>query len=291
MFLLTKIFFLNYTLSSFLSLFGHFLSTKTVAGFHNVKNSLVRPSSSSLLSSSASTTMLAASTNPKKHTLYDVPVSNNGARCRLILYKKQIDSSQVEIVSPTVLEGGLKGSAYTHLNPQQKMPLLTYEEGDDNHSRRVRAIPESDTIARYLLSIYEDKGPSFLPNHVTSNLLCRFHDTYISPIQGCLYKAYPPFGSFGTRSEAIQELKKQLHILDDIIKEEKDHSSSSGIYLLGSEVSLADATLFPTMIFINYMLPKFGNNNQEEILPKRIHDWFHRIQVQDADFAKVYQEV
>jgi hypothetical protein len=43
------------------------------------------------------TAMSSTPTAMKQHTLYDVPVSNNGARCRLILYKKGIDDSQVQI--------------------------------------------------------------------------------------------------------------------------------------------------------------------------------------------------
>ena len=226
------------------------------------------------------TTMLAATS---KHTLYDMPVSNNGARCRLILYKKQIDNSEVEILPPSSLEGGLKGLAYSKLNPQQKMPLLVIH--DEN---KVRAVPESDTISRYLIWRYSDKSPSFQPDHVISNLLCRIHDVYISPIQGCLYKASPPFGSFGTRSEALEELKKQLGVLEDTVQQEV--GDNTGPFLLGSDVSLADATLFPTMVFIANMLPKFGVP-QDQVLPKRIHDWFNLIRVQDADFAKVFQEV
>jgi glutathione S-transferase len=223
-----------------------------------------------------------------KHTLYDMPVSNNGARCRLILYKKQLDPSEVDIVPPSTLEGGLKGPVYAQLNPQQKMPLLViHHEYPDGG--RVRSLPESDTIARYLLSRYSDHNPSFLPNHATSNLLCRIHDVYISSIQGCMYKATPPFGTFGTRSEALQELRKQLNILDDVIQQERG-PDDSGLYLLGHDVSLADATLFPTMVFIHFILPKFGIP-QKEALPKYLQQWFHRVRLEDASFAKVDQEV
>ena len=39
-------------------------------------------------------------------TLYDMPVSNNGARCRMIIYYKAVED-KVDIVSPGSL-GGLK---------------------------------------------------------------------------------------------------------------------------------------------------------------------------------------
>lgn len=212
-----------------------------------------------------------------KHILYDMPVSNNGARCRLILYKKGIPEDEVSIESPMKL-GGLKTPEYLALSPQGKMPLLTVAETG-------LAIPESDTICRYLLSRYSDVGPSFLPDDVRSNLIARLHDMYITTIQGCLYKAAPPFGIYRTRKDAIAELRKQMKVIDDVIEDSKD-----GIYLFGAEVSLADATLFPTMIFVKYMMPKFGVP-ESEALPPKIEKWFNNVKEQDLDFDRVFNEV
>ena len=106
-----------------------------------------------------------------KHKLFDMPVSNNGARCRIILYKKQIPESEVSIVSPMHI-GGLRSEEYLALNPQGKMPLLTAEESGTS-------IPESDTICRYLMFTYNNFGPSFQPNNPKSNLIARLHDMYL----------------------------------------------------------------------------------------------------------------
>ena len=125
--------------------------------------------------------------------LFDLPVSNNGARCRMVIYYKNIESL-VDIESPMAL-GGLKSPGYLSLNPQGKMPLLVTED----HV----AIPESDTIARYLLDRYADTGPSLqgssLSERTLSNSIARHHDIYLGAIQACLYKATPPFGIFGNR--------------------------------------------------------------------------------------------
>ncbi len=228
---------------------------------------------SSSLSSAFSLSMMSAT---PKSTLFDLPVSNNGARCRLILYKKQIPAEEVKIASPMDV-GGLKTPEYLAMNPQGKMPLLSVTNGMN--------IPESDTICRYLMSTYADKGPDFLPNDPKSNLIARIHDMYITTIQGCLYKPSPPFGVYGTRSDAIEELKKQLKVVDDLIDDPKD-----GIYLCGGDVSLADATLFPTMIFVKEMLPKFGIP-VEKALPPKISRWYEAVRENDEDFAKVYDEV
>jgi histidine triad (HIT) family protein len=65
-------------------------------------------------------------------------------------------------------------------------------------------------------------------------------------------------------------------------------ADGDGIYLCGSEVSLADATLFPTLVFANYMLPKFGYT---PALPVKLSKYFNDVRAQDAVFAKVHDEI
>eukprot|EP00588_Corethron_pennatum_P010985 CAMPEP_0194268438 /NCGR_PEP_ID=MMETSP0169-20130528/2767_1 /TAXON_ID=218684 /ORGANISM="Corethron pennatum, Strain L29A3" /LENGTH=359 /DNA_ID=CAMNT_0039009673 /DNA_START=131 /DNA_END=1210 /DNA_ORIENTATION=- len=213
-----------------------------------------------------------------RHMLYDMPVSNNGARCRIIIYKKNIEN-EIKIESPMVL-GGLKAPSYLALNPQGKMPLLVKNVNEESV-----ALPESDTICRYLLEEYREQGPSFLPTNSKSNLISRLHDTYLGPLQGALYKAVPPFSMFGTREAAQREFSKQMQIIDDLIENDRN-----GPYLLGSEVSLADATLFPTMIFAQFMLPKFGVA-EGEALPPKIQSWYQNVMKEDPVFGKVHEEV
>lgn len=232
--------------------------------------------------------MSATTTSTPKHTLYDVPVSNNGARCRIILYKKNLPSEEVSIASPSTL-GGLKDPAYLKLNPQGKMPLLTISTTSDDDN--IMVIPESDTICRYLLSHYRDVGPSFEPDHVKSNLVARLHDMYLTTIQGCLYKAVPPFGMYGCRKDAIAEFRRQLHVIDDILSvEERIDEEDGPYYLFGSQVTLADATLFPTMVFATFMMPKFGIA-EAEVLPSNIARWYRAVTESDSDFAKVQEEI
>mmetsp|Transcript_26137 Transcript_26137/g.36851 ORF Transcript_26137/g.36851 Transcript_26137/m.36851 type:complete len:381 (-) Transcript_26137:2343-3485(-) len=228
----------------------------------------------SLITAVEAFSSLTMSSESPKHTLYDMPVSNNGARCRAILYKKKLPETEVKIVSPGEL-GGLKTPEYLALNPQGKMPLLTTDGLN---------IPESDTIARYLMSEYKDEGPSFQPDNAKSNLIARLHDMYLTTIQGCLYKPSPPFGIYGTRADAIAEYRKQMQVIDDVIGDD------CGAYLCGSEVSLADATLFPSMVFAKYMLPKY-DVPQDEALPPRISSWYDKLVASDDDFKKIHDEI
>jgi len=64
-----------------------------------------------------------------------------------------------------------------------------------------------------------------------------------------MYKAAPPFGPFDNREAALKELKRQLALLEDL-------ADPTGPYLTGSEKSIADATLFPTGVFLEQILPK-----------------------------------
>lgn len=226
-------------------------------------------------------TVPTMSENP---VLYDMPVSNNGARCRVIIYKKGIED-QVSIKSPMDV-GGLRSPEFLALNPQGKMPLLVAGK---------MALPESDTICRYLLDRFGDSSPSFIPStleaRTKSDLICRLHDMYLTTIQGVLYKATPPFGIYGSRLDALKELRKQLLILNDV-------ADADGPYLAGKDISLADATVFPTLVFVAHMLPIYASSEGEEgafdikvVLGDKVAKWYLNMQQHDAVFKKVHQEI
>ena len=188
---------------------------------------------------------LSAANNLQMSTLYDMPVSNHGARVRLLLYKKGLESD-VKIAKPGDL-GGLVSEEYKALNPQCKMPLLVDEDEGVT-------VYEADAICRHVLDKHADAGPSLVPSTLAgrtrAELICRLHDAYVGPIQGCLYKPAPPFGRFTTRASALRELRAQLDELERL-------ADPAGPYLAGDAFSLADATFFPTVAFVVQMLPKF----------------------------------
>eukprot|EP00607_Mallomonas_marina_P007205 CAMPEP_0182416654 /NCGR_PEP_ID=MMETSP1167-20130531/1029_1 /TAXON_ID=2988 /ORGANISM="Mallomonas Sp, Strain CCMP3275" /LENGTH=261 /DNA_ID=CAMNT_0024589633 /DNA_START=124 /DNA_END=909 /DNA_ORIENTATION=+ len=220
-----------------------------------------------------------------KDTLYDVPVSNHGARIRMILKAKGLES-QVEIVSPMTL-GGLKSPEFLCINPAGKMPALVTEEGDN--------IPESDTIARYVMEKYSAQPPSFIPSTISlkylSEKISRIHDIYISPIQGAMYKAKgTPFGILGTdRVAGLTELKKQLSIIEKELTsfEEKhpEYKDKLEPFLCGPEISLADATLYPTAVFCMYILPQFFGWKDTDVMGPQLLKWFHHMS-SNVQYAK-----
>ncbi|KAH8062111.1 hypothetical protein JL720_13316 [Aureococcus anophagefferens] len=214
------------------------------------------------------------------YTLYDMPVSNNGARVRMILYYKDVPASDVAIVSPMEL-GGLRSDEFLAVNPQGKMPaLVCRDEG--------LCVPESDTIARFLGGRFPGGG-HFAPaagsvEALLADRLARHHDTYLAPIQGCLYKATPagqPYGAFPSRAAAQDEFCRQLLLVEDYVGE-------AGPYLLGGEPSHGDCALYPTLLFAEKMLPLFG---RAFALGPKTQKWFDFMSTEDAVGARVRGEV
>ena len=189
--------------------------------------------------------------------------------------QKGIPESELSVMSPVDL-GGFKSDAYLAINPQGKVPALQCQDSG-------MSIAESDTVGRFLLSEYAHYGPSFQPNNPISNTMARFHDIYLTSIQMCLYKPNPPFGIFGTRKDALKEYSKQLFVLAGMMDAE-------GPYLCGKEVSLADATIFPSIVFAVHMFPKFDHGIEQPI-PEQIESWFQTMLTSDPAFEKVYNEV
>jgi glutathione S-transferase len=119
----------------------------------------------------------------RNDVLYDVPVSNHGARIRIIIKEKGIQN--IDIRSPQDI-GGLKSKEYLALNPRGKMPMyVTYING------KPLSVYESDTIAQYLVDKYEGVGNRMIPEgsyeeRMMCNQLCAIHDHCLSDIQGIL---------------------------------------------------------------------------------------------------------
>ena len=87
-----------------------------------------------------------------KLTLIHVPVGNNPARIRLLIYLKGLED-QIDISTPADY-GGMSSDAYRALNPQGKIPTLLLADGS--------ALYESRVISAFLADKYRDSGPSLL---------------------------------------------------------------------------------------------------------------------------------
>ena len=207
-----------------------------------------------------------------KPTLFDVPVSNNGARIRWLLYKKGLEDD-FDIIPPAQI-GGVKSREYLAMNPQGKMPLLALPCGT--------ALPESQVIESYILDKYKGQGPDLLPEtpelRALAALVARIHDQYMAPIQGCMYKPMP---SAGQRAKQLNDINFQLGVLEWTI---------IGPYVCGEEISYADGALLPTFVFYTWILPRhFGWESVFTDRPK-LEAWWKAVSA-DPEAARVIGEM
>ena len=224
----------------------------------------------------------------EKPTLYDVPVSNNGARVRLLLYWKGLERDFC-VENPSVL-GGLKSEAYLALNPQGKMPLLVVP-GDGPGM----ALPESEVIAQYVLHAYADVGPVLIPEdpkqRALASLLTRVHDVYIAPVQGCMYRGPMPAAQ---RAEGIAVVAKQMDVIErvlaDAARERHGTVTADGPFACGAEPCFADAALFPTYVFLERILPRYFGWDDVWARRPRTKAWFDAM-ASDACGARVLGEI
>ena len=227
----------------------------------------------------------------EKPTLYDVPVSNNGARVRLILYWKGLERD-FRVENPSAL-GGLKSEAYLALNPQGKMPLLVVPSAAGGAEM---ALPESEVIAQYVLHAYADVGPSLIPEdpnqRALASLLTRIHDVYIAPVQGCMYRGPMPASR---RAEDLAVVAKQMDVVErvlaDAARERTDRAASlDGPFACGAEPCFADAALFPTYVFLERILPRYFGWDDVWARRPRTEAWFRAV-AGDACGARVLGEI
>eukprot|EP00670_Eutreptiella_braarudii_P003286 CAMPEP_0174297490 /NCGR_PEP_ID=MMETSP0809-20121228/51179_1 /TAXON_ID=73025 ORGANISM="Eutreptiella gymnastica-like, Strain CCMP1594" /NCGR_SAMPLE_ID=MMETSP0809 /ASSEMBLY_ACC=CAM_ASM_000658 /LENGTH=257 /DNA_ID=CAMNT_0015401309 /DNA_START=42 /DNA_END=812 /DNA_ORIENTATION=- len=192
-----------------------------------------------------------------KPVFYDRFTSNNAARIRLWLYLKgKEDDFEVQLTK----HAQQLDPKYQALNPLGKLPLLVLPSG--------QSIAESSVILSYLEDKYKGLSPSLRPDspedRAHMEMVIRVHDVYIaSPnctqpgfthTQGCMYLG--PTESHFTpkertiprpaRAAKLAELWKQLDILEGLMW---------GPYFVGSAMTLADLTLYPTFVFFVMMLP------------------------------------
>lgn len=214
----------------------------------------------------------ASATASAKPVLYDVPVSNNGARIRWILYKKGLEDA-FDIVPPSEL-GGVKSPAFLALNPQGKMPLLTLPDGT--------SLPESQVIEAYLLDKYRGTGPDLLPPtpeaRAVATLVVRIHDLYMAPVQGCMYKPYP---SPAQRAKHLADISFQLDVLERTIV---------GPFVAGDTIAFGDGAIIPTFVFYTWILPRhFGWESVFTGRPK-LEAWWRAVSA-DPEAARVIKEI
>eukprot|EP00871_Galdieria_phlegrea_P005886 jgi/Galph1/785/GphlegSOOS_G5553.1 len=201
--------------------------------------------------------------------LYSTPVSNYSARCRFVIYAKELP---IEIHSPP---GGLKSDEYKKINPLGKIPALWLANND-------LILFESEVINEYLVDRYIHLSPSFVPNttekRAIARLVSRIHDLYIGPFQYALYREC----AIEERRRCFQSAKQGLELMERVIQ--------ATPFAAGERISLADVALFPSLLFWDYLAPRYYDWYPLENKPKLI-GWYQFMKQESPVAEKVYNEV
>mmetsp|Transcript_46112 Transcript_46112/g.76214 ORF Transcript_46112/g.76214 Transcript_46112/m.76214 type:complete len:270 (-) Transcript_46112:351-1160(-) len=185
-----------------------------------------------------------------KPLLISVPVGNNPARVRFLIYLKGLEQ-EIDIATPAHF-GGIASDRYRALNPQGKIPVLILPDGT--------AFFEARIISGYISERWQSVGPSLLApsleQRTLAALINQIHDLYIaSPnssdprvtaTQGCMYKGVDVIDG-PSRSAKVQEIAKQLDVLERLVVTP---------YCVGDTLTEADLALYPTFHFFHFILPR-----------------------------------
>jgi len=100
----------------------------------------------------------------------------------------------------------------------------------------------------------------------------------------------------GDRKHSILEIIRQYNILESIIQKfyllhPRFMPVNKKYFLCGNEISLADATLFPTTVFVNYILPKFFGYSEKTIFKPNIKRWFDFMSSEVEAASEVRSEI
>jgi glutathione S-transferase len=214
-----------------------------------------------------------------KPVFFDMVHSNNAARIRIFIRKKGLDG---EVDSKMILYPDLQKPEYLKINPCKKVPAFIQADG--------ACLFESNVILGFLEDKYSSVGPNFTPTtpeaRALVQLFCRIHDLYIaspnitqpgySHTQGSMYLA--PYATQWCPAERVMDMKTRTDKLAEIWKQLSWlEANLVGPYCAGSEMTTADMTWYPTLIFMEYMLPRvfeWPEVFHEDVHFPRLRQWF-----------------
>jgi glutathione S-transferase len=174
----------------------------------------------------------------QKISFYGHGISPFASRVALMLRAKGLN---FEMPYPP---GGLTSETYTAINPLQKLPVLSLENGE--------ALPESQVICDYLEDVYPEPAlrPKDALTRAKMNLLIRIGDLYLMNPMLPLFKNLNPATRNAPVVEAsLAQIDKGLVALNKYI--------APGPFAIGDRFTLADCALAPILFYANRFLRLF----------------------------------
>jgi glutathione S-transferase len=194
--------------------------------------------------------------------LYSANLSNFATKSRIAIYDKGL---KIDIVSPP--NNDLHSAEYLKINPLGKIPCL---DADGT------IIPESEVINEYLEDKFPEKPllPKSPEGRAKVRLLTRFHDLYLEPPLRALFgQMSPKTRDENVVNEKLSDVNKRLDELEKMI-------ADNG-FAAGSEFTLADCAIAPTIFFVNNLMPMFGAKPATEGHSK-IAAWWNHVQTRPS---------
>ena len=194
--------------------------------------------------------------------LYQFPYSHYSSKVKIALLEKGLPFE-----APVVSSDDLKTPEFLALNPMGKVPFL--QDGDFG-------VSESEVIVEYL----EDKypHPALLPStpegRAQSRWFSRFHDLYLGPQLSTLYVALSD-GRAGKPAFALE-----LDRLDELVAILEARIDPAP-YLLGSQFTLADASLVLSYWYLLMLTKAHGRPVVESAIP-RLSAWFSAVNLRSS---------
>ena len=169
--------------------------------------------------------------------LYNANLSPFAARVRMQIYAKGL---KVEVAEAW---DDFSAEELARMNPMNKLPVL--EDGDF-------VLPESESICEYLEDLYP--APALRPTDPASlarmRMLSRMADFYLfEPLS-------PLFAHLSRKRRQEETVDRQLALLERGLTAVEQYIPIQGC-AHGPDLSLADCTLVPILLFVNSYLPYF----------------------------------
>ncbi|GJQ13064.1 hypothetical protein GpartN1_g4855.t1 [Galdieria partita] len=135
---------------------------------------------------------------------------------------------------------------FLELNPLGKVPVLRVREAA---AQKEAVIYESLVCNEYLNEVYA--GNKLLPEYASQRALARILSTRVDSLVSVLFKLLKTNPEEDGARELLQEVRKQLQVIDDQVK------LSEGPFLFGKSWTLADIAYIPFVERVSIVLSQF----------------------------------
>ena len=203
--------------------------------------------------------------------IYSSAISPFAARVRAALYYKSLPFEDLGLPAE-----GLKSAAYLAINPMGRIPVMVLNDGT--------VIPESETIMEYLEDAFPQRPlmPAEATDRARVRTLTRVTDNYVTPPTTRLFAHLDPAQRDAQIvADELQRMRTGLAYLE--------HFIGAGPYAYGSQLTLADCCVFPSLYLCEIIAGQLG---VESVLAPaaKLARYFEDARA-DAHLGRIHEEI